>query len=231
MPAVHSRLSIEDRRKKFPLEYALKDAYVVYLRDGASPQLEATIYENLKKLAAAVIAHKYGPGNRIDVERLSHEIAASLFMTIVQRKKEVFSWTNLMKKVARDSVSNFLRKEYYDTPHCVQMDQGRPGDDEEAGNFLEHYEHANDIRPEDVLHVEQLAENAFRELLAAYRDISHLSHYLTFRMAFHEVVHRQHHPFFAMLAGARLTRYNYYVFLLQTILAPVLSAQYFLARE
>jgi hypothetical protein len=151
-------------------------------------------------------------------------------MTIVVRRKEVYSWTNLMKKVVRDAVSNHLRKEHYDTIQCVNIDQANEASDvmngTEGSNFLEHYESTDEIRPEDLIYLGQLLCLCRDRLRSLYSEVYHLSHYLVLRMAMHAVVNGSPHPMLELLPRQHQSRYQFYVCRLRGILAPVLNQQY-----
>lgn len=101
------------KQLKWPIEYELKGLGFYILENDLNKEIEERFYRSLVNLAKAVINHKYGPSSRIDMNTLPHEIASSLMMSIVVKRKNVYSWTNLMKKVVRDQVSTYFRKEFY----------------------------------------------------------------------------------------------------------------------
>lgn len=226
-------LSYEKRKKRWPIEYALKELNAELAKTPViTTVLEMQFYENLVKLSKAVMSHKYGTSSRIDYETASHDIAASVFMTIVKKRKEVYSWTNLLKKVVRDYVSNHLRKEYYDTLQTVKIDQHQHDDDGGEGGgdnqAIESYrnESANEIKTEDLIYFKQQAGFCVTRIRRVYRRITNLSDLLILRLAVHEVVKKVKHNHFVLLRKEDHIRYNYYMFVLQFELAPVLNHNY-----
>jgi hypothetical protein len=135
-----------------------------------------------------------------------------------------------MKKVVRDTVSNYLRKEHYDIVRSINIDQQSEDEDflsnGNSNSFLEHYEFANEIKAEDLIYFDQLVMACYHNLLKTYKDIYHLQHYLVFRLALHEVINRCYHPFFNFVGNKHMVRYNFYVYKLQSDLAPILNQQY-----
>lgn len=224
-------LSYENRKRRWPIEYALKELNIELAAiSEITPAMEKQFYENLVKLAKAVMSHKYGTSSRIDYEKASHDIASSVFMTIVRKRKEVYSWTNLMKKVVRDYVSNHLRKEYYDVLPTVRVDQHQDGEGEGDGDnqTVESYrnESSNDIKTEDLIYFEQQAMFCVSRVRRVYRRITNLTDLLILRLVVYEVINKVRHNNFALIKKEDHIRYNYYMFVMQFELAPVLNHNY-----
>lgn len=225
--------SLEERRIKYPIEYSLRDTQEEYKKLGElNKELESRFYTDLVKLAKAVIVYKYGTTSRLNYETLPHEIATALFITIVMRKKDVYSWTNLMKKVVRDRVSDYLRKEFYETLNFVDIDQlnednnelteGTPG-----AKILDKSEVYNGIRAEDLIYFEELIKSSVIGLKNIYNSVQNLTQLLTLRLALYEVVNGEKHPWYKSLVNYKhVIKYNYYVSILMIELSPVLNHKY-----
>lgn len=227
-------LTEEQKKKKYPLEWALRESYAEYLTAepeslGMAAQ-EKVLYSNLVKLSKAVIVHKYGSRSRIEYDTLPHDIASSLMVTIVMRRKEVFSWTNLMKKVARDAVSNHLRKEYYHGMSFIELDSGDgdldPGDPGSDDCVATRYEFDSSIKVDDLIYVKQLVTECNHGLYLLFDQQQTLKMHLLFKLALHEVSTRERHYLVDVLPVKYFYRYNYLVAAISMELAPVLSSKY-----
>lgn len=224
-------LSYEKRKQRWPLEYSLKELNEALAQSGdLTPEVEKAFYHTLVNLTKAIISHKYGSNSRIDYETLPHEIAASVFMTIVNKRKEVYSWTNLLKKVVRDAVSNHLRKEYYNALVIVDVDRHSHDSGEEYGedsdSVIGKYESNNEIKPEDLVYFNQLVRITAVNISRVYTAVTNLKNYLILKLAIHEVLHKVKHNNYKLLKREDHFRYNYYVFVMQFELAPVLNQNY-----
>jgi hypothetical protein len=190
---------------------------------------EKVLYETLVKLAKAVIVHKYGSTSRIDYATIPHDVATSMVVTIVMRRKEVFSWTNLMKKVVRDAVSNYLRKEHYGMSF-VELDAHEDGDgDEESGagdSVGSRFEFDTSVKTDDIIYVKQMLVRCSEGLHRLMSEQRTLQQHLVFKLALHEVATGVKHYLTGSLPPRLEFRYNLYVATITMELAPVLSSKY-----
>jgi hypothetical protein len=223
----------EQRRAKWPLEWLLKDLNEELQQTHIlTIELEVKFYHALLKLVKAIINHKYGTNARIDYQILPHDIAVSVFLTIVKRQKEVYSWTNLLKKVVRDHVSNYLRKEHYNTLSVVDIDQfyedseDIAGNTDQSGSVINKYESSNEIKPEDVIYFHQLINICAESLNKISKNITNLKDYLMFKLALYEVINRNKHSSFPLIKKEDLHKYNLYIFMIQFELAPIINHHY-----
>lgn len=233
-------MSIEARRRKWPLEYSLKDLGAELQRTGIlTEELHNRFYLGLLKLAKAVISHKYGTNSRLDYELLPHEIATSLCMTVVKRQKEVFSWTNLTKKVTFDLVSNYLRKEVYATANLVDIDQQ---DDENHGmldgsegdKLIDRYVIASHIRAEDILYFQEVIKICLSNVSKFTHNVFNIQDHVLMKLALYEAIYRKKHIAYKAISLSKTDdyyssfyfRYNYYLLILQLELAPLLNSVY-----
>lgn len=226
-------LTEDQKRKRYPQEWALKDLQKELAANGGviTKELENRFYIALRNLAKVVINHKYGTNSRLDYETLPHEVATSLYMTVVRKQKEVFSWTNLMKKVVHDLASNYFRKEVYNALNFVDIDQP---DDSPNGSLeemdgtkmVERMEMSSDIRAEDMVYFEQLLRVTLRNLRRVAQRITNLRDHLLLKMALYEVFYGKRHKTYVLLDSTHYARYQYMVLMLQLELAPVLNQRY-----
>lgn len=156
-------LTLEQKKRKYPLEFHMKAVYEEYLLNPTTKH-ERDMYETLKRLAEAVTMFKYGHGSRIDMAVLPHEVASSVFVTIIMRRKKVYSWTNLLKKVVRDYVSNHFRKEYYEKAPTVDIHEATSDLDIDEGgqeaHFFDRMESQSGFNPEDLIYLDQMLNKA-----------------------------------------------------------------------
>jgi hypothetical protein len=228
----NKNLTDEQRRTKYPLEYALKDLAQKQKETGVlTKELQDSFYTNLLALSKAIISHKYGSNSRLDYETLPHEIATSVYMTIVVREKEVFSWTNLMKKVVFDLASNYFRKEVYGQAHIVDIDQLSEDDDlldgSDGSKLVDRYEIASDIKSEDVIYFGQVVTICFENLSKLCFSVNNLRDHLLLKFALYEIVHKEKCPLFHIVDKQYHCRYNLYLIMLQLELSPILNNNYF----
>ena len=214
-------LTLEQKKKKYPLEFTLKAQYEEYLQ-VPTPKLEAGMYETLCKLSEAVVMYKYGPGSRIDMETLPHEVASSVFITIIMRKKVVYSWTNLLKKVVRDYVSNHFRKEYYDKAPTVSIHELTSDLDLEDGSqeahFFERVENTNGFRPEDLIYVDQRMNQVARRMSAYCKSACDLRSYIIATWALTHALSSKRPRFSQFLDAKGETLYQLHLSQLQRML-------------
>lgn len=219
-------LTLEQKRLKFPLEFSLKDEYAVYL-DHPTPQLERSIYATLKKLAEVVAIHKYGYSPRISYEVLPHEVASSIFMTIVVRRKVVYSWTNLTKKVVRDWVSNRIRADFYETVPTVDISdylRALDGDDSAGENLLLDRSGSNSgFTAEDMLHFQQVTRKVVRSIHTYFGMITSLRSYLLAVQALHKSLGRPVSPLAAKLRPQDALVFRFHCVQFDRLLLPLRS--------
>lgn len=224
-------LTIEQKRRKFPHEFALKDEYARYLElEDGTPECTASVrllYEQLKRLAEIVAVFKYGRGRRLNLEFLPHEVAASVVMTIVTRRKHVYSWTNLMKKVVRDYVSNHLRHEYYDTVVTVGVNEmGGEADVSAMGkenHFYERVQSAEGFSTDDLIYLDQILRKTAYALYAYCGQQASLQSYLLATWALNAVTKEEEHVFVAFLPARHRVVYDFHVERIRTLLSPILN--------
>lgn len=223
-------LTLEQKRRKFATEFALKDAYALYL-EKPSPQLEAEMYRQLSKLAEIVAIYKYGYGTRMNLEFLPHEVAASLFTTIIMKRKHVFSWTNLCKKVVKDYVANHLRKEHYDTLPLVDL-QGAlarlNGDEDEGVSALDRISGEHPFEPESLVYLDELLQKTSRLLWHYLFQALSFKSYVIALLALRELVSDRPPPEARLLRGPDLIQYRLQRFYLDNILSSLRRESAFL---
>lgn len=222
----------EQKRKRWPIEWRLRDVSEKYKITGElTREIQEEYYNSLLSLAKAVMSHKYGTNSRLDYDSLPHEIATSVYMTIVVKNKEVFSWTNLMKKVVFDLASNYFRKEVYGTAHLVDIDQLGEDDDlldgSEGSKLAERYEIASGIKVQDLIYFEQVINICFDSLSRLCFRINNLRDHLLLKYALHEISFKEKHHLYSLVDKNFHHRYNMYLVMLQLELGPILNAKYF----
>lgn len=220
-------LTLEERRKRWPLEYQLRDIYAQHLV-SPSKKTEATIYNTLVTLAKVIIAHKYGTTSRLDYDHLPHEIATSAYCTIVMRRKEVYSWTNLFKKIVNDNVSKYLRQSHYSTTTIIDIEsyldgnaefkKDNPNEQQSPDKFFD----SNEIRPEDLIYLDQLLNKSSHDIVKVFKSCRNIKHYLIARMVWYYLSTGNKHKTCVYLNSEDQLVYNWYKVQLQYCIRPLI---------
>jgi len=215
--------------KKYPTERELKALGGYILEFPLTPPVENAFYYELLRLAKAVMNHKYGPGGRLDYDTLPHDIASSVMMTVVRNRKQVFSWTNLMKKVVKDNVSSYLGKVVYRESIVSSIEEMDQHGQEDGVNYGWEFNTCGvdtSVSPEDLLYMDELMVLAARSLVSVAESTRSLRHFMLYKLAVYELVRKIRHPVYKWLRGSDLVRYSYYVTILRIELSPVLNNRY-----
>lgn len=184
------------------------------------------MYTDLRTMANAVIIKKYGLSPRIDVETITHEVAASIMMSVVRRRADVFSWVHLVRKVSFDWTNKWMKNNLYGR-HASNVSLDAHCSDEDGQPEPVHDIAVYDIDPAMVQmyygFVNQRVQQVFRDT----RQLGTSARgNLTRRLAIAAAVHGDMAAVTALPAAAK-ARVRYYMHAVRRALLPVLSRDHF----
>lgn len=90
----------------------IEDYYAAYLQDGRQIHV-GRIYNETITIAKNMVISQYGPPGRIRVDEVAHDVATSVVMNIIVKRKPVDNWFKLLKKISNNLTCRWMINNLY----------------------------------------------------------------------------------------------------------------------
>lgn len=152
--------------KKVPARCKIEDYYAAYLKDNRQIHL-GRIYEETITIATNMVISQFGPPGRIRVDEVAHDVATSVLMNIIVKRKPVDNWFKLLKKISNNLTCRWMINHLYKRQNTWSLE----GMDREMEEFRDEIpdHHVSYAEMESLQHALERTMDLMDGLLSSFR--------------------------------------------------------------